>query len=92
MYLFWQSVPNGLENCLPVTRYIVIPQANDFVSFGFQELGPHLIIFGLMQMLAAIQFENELLACGTKVNNKISYSVLRSEVGTFHAVGAKTSP
>ena len=57
--MFLQRINNGKYNAFNIIHYIVIPKANHLVTLRFKILGSFRIVFFLLQMLTAIQFDDE---------------------------------
>ena len=80
--LLGYGMMNGLEHGLDIIFYLVIPKADHSIPLGFKIGRAFGIRVFLIQMLAAIHFDNEFLSRRAEINDE----------GTDGMLPAKTDP
>ena len=71
------------EDVLEIVHHVAIPKADDAVSLGLQEPGARIIILNLLQMLRAVQFDDEFLFDADEIRDVISNRVLTPKVDSL---------
>jgi hypothetical protein len=74
-----QRDPDRPDNAIHFLFYAMIPKADHFISLRFQVFGSFSIVFRLFKVLTAIEFNDEFLLDGDKINDVIADSVLTPE-------------
>ncbi len=70
----------------------MIPKPENSPSVAFQIVGAPIIRFGVCGMLAAIEFDDELLLCACEVGNKRPDGFLASELAAPQLSVAQMAP
>jgi hypothetical protein len=77
------GVDRGLDDSddtIEIVHHVAIPKADDSVSLRLQKPGSFIIIFNLLQVLSAIQLDDEFLSDAHEIWNEIANGVLPSKV------------
>lgn len=75
----FQRELNGFDNAVDVVHDLVIPKADDLIAQGFKVFCALCVVFDLLQMLTAIQFDDEFLFDADKIGDVVADGVLSSE-------------
>ena len=67
-------------NAINIVCHIVIPKADYFVTEQVQVFGSLFVVLFLLQVLTAIQFDDEFLFDANKVGDEVANGVLSSEI------------
>lgn len=70
----------------------MVPETQHAVAPRLQEFSSLFIVFLLVKMLAAIQFNDDLLAWGAKVNNVMTNCVLASKMDFMGLMSTQKAP
>ena len=76
----FHHVNNGEYNAINIIHHTIIPKADDFVAERVQVFCSFFIVFFLLQVLTAIQFDDEFLFDADKIGNVLANGVLPSKV------------
>ena len=71
------------HHAIDVIHYIVIPETENAIAVFFEICGAFCIIFFLIEVLAAIQFDDEFLARGTKIGDIRTDCMLVAEMNSI---------
>lgn len=77
---FIQRKDDRANYSVHVLRYIVIPKTDHFVAKRFKTLCSFFVVLHLLQVLTAVQFDDELLLDAHEIGNKVSDGVLTAKV------------
>jgi hypothetical protein len=77
-----------MQHTFDLIHDFIVPKAQNTVSLRFQKCSPLGIVLFLLQMLAAIQFDDEFPAGGTEVNHIITDSMLVPKMDILYPVRA----
>lgn len=69
-------------NCIDFVHNLVIPKADDFVALRFEIFCTFCVVFLLIEVLAAIEFDDEFCFWGAEIGDVVSNGVLSSEIDT----------
>ena len=80
MVLFLQRKLDNANDPVNILHHIAIPKTNDFITQRLKILCSFRIIFSLVYVLTAIEFDNEFLFDAAEIGDVVSNRVLPSEV------------
>ncbi len=83
-----QRIKNHTHYPVNIFHQIIIPKPQYYISFRFKEYSALIVIFFLLQMPAAINFNNKLLIRRTEVNNVTANRMLPPEMDIARLMGA----
>lgn len=81
--LFFQGLNNNKYHTFDVLHHLMIPKPENAIAACLQIPGPFGIVLFLLQMLAAVQFEDEFLARRAEINHILSNCMLIPKVSAF---------
>jgi len=83
---------NPSHHIFDIIHHVAIPKSHNPISSGCQIGCTFSIIFFLVKMLAAIQFDNKFLTWSAEIGDIWTYSVLAAKMNPLGTVGAQISP
>jgi len=87
-----KSLKNRRKYALDVTHHINVIESQDSIAFRFQKCGALPIIFSLVKMRSAIQFNHEFLSRSAEICDVYSDGMLASKSDTGQAVSPQSRP
>ena len=87
----FQRAIDRLEHVSEISRHIIIPKSDDAIAVGGKFRGATIVGGDLICMLAAVEFDDELLLRARKVRNPIANGMLATKFVEGEAV-AKRAP
>ena len=82
----------GLHDCLGLGQHLVIPEPKHAVPLALQPPRPLLIILLLLEVLAAIDLNDEASLMADEVNDVSPQHHLSAELNTMHLATTKSGP
>jgi hypothetical protein len=90
--LNFQRFKNDTHDPIQVFLHFVVPKTQNPIAFCLKEYRAFVVVCGLFQVMAAIQFNDEFFTRGTKVNDVIANSVLSSEMDSLGLMRTQNLP
>ena len=78
-----------MHHCIDIFEHVMVPEPEDAVSRRLQSFCSLQIIFCLIQVLAAIDFDDQFSAGSTEVYNVMADGVLSTKLNTSNSMGTQ---
>jgi hypothetical protein len=78
-----------IHNCIDILEHVMVPESENAVSLCLQVFCSLQIIFRLVQMLTAIDFDDQFSAGSTEVYNVMADGVLSTKLNTSNSMGTQ---
>jgi hypothetical protein len=82
----------GKPTASDIFHHLRIPKAEYAIALLFKGCGSFLVVFNLIQMLAAIQFNHELFLDCTEIDDIVADGVLPAELNISELSAAQLCP
>jgi hypothetical protein len=90
--VFLDGFQDDSHHAIDIVHHIAIPEAENAVAVPFKIGSALSIIFFLIDVLAAIQFDDEFLTRSTEIGDVRANGVLAAEMNAIRPVGAQKDP
>jgi hypothetical protein len=80
------------QNSLNILQHLMVPKADDSISFFFNKCGSPLVFIGLDGVLPPIQFDNQPVLTATKISYETRQWKLSFEFDALETMGPKPGP
>jgi hypothetical protein len=73
---------NSFEHCIRIGEHLVVPKSHHAKPQTLQKNGPLPICIHVLQVLAAVKFDDQAMVHTTEIHDVWSYGILAPELGS----------